>query len=47
MKWIEYIFPVVIIVLQLWAGIVYLIARDFRRGAYWLAAAVVNLAATM
>ncbi len=43
----KWIFPSLLIVLQVGAGIVCLAQRDIRHGIYWLAAAVVNAAATM
>ena len=45
MKELQYIFPAIIIVLQLGAGIVCIVTKDIRHGVYWLAAAVVNIAA--
>ena len=42
----EYIFPIVLIVLQVGAGIVCGAGRDYKMLVYWLAAAVLNIAVT-
>jgi hypothetical protein len=39
----EKILPGVIIIISLGASLVYYISGDFRRGTYWLAAAVLNV----
>ena len=41
------IFPSIIIVLSIGAAIVYFVNHDPRLGVYWLAGAVLNLAAIM
>jgi hypothetical protein len=40
------IFPTIIIVLSIGAGIVYAILGDVRRAVYWFAAAILNIAVT-
>lgn len=40
---IEYFFSVVLIMLQICAGIVYAFKRDLRMMIYWFAAAVINI----
>ncbi|MCM1115691.1 MAG: hypothetical protein NC397_09365 [Clostridium sp.] len=42
----EYIFPAVLILLDIGAGIVYAAAGDYKKLVYWLAAAVLNIAVT-
>ncbi len=41
-----YIFPLVLITLDLCAGVVYLASGDVRKFVYWIAAAVLNIAVT-
>lgn len=41
----EYIFPLILIALDIGAGIVYA-ASDYKKLIYWLAAAVLNIAVT-
>ena len=40
------LFPSVLIILQIAAGIVCLCSKDWRKAIYWLAAAVLNAAVT-
>ena len=42
----EYIFPVILIALDVGAGIVYGAAGDYKKLVYWIAAAVLNIAVT-
>lgn len=42
----QYIFPIVMIVLDLCAGAVYAVQGDYKKLIYWLAAAVLNAAVT-
>lgn len=42
----EYIFPVILIALDVGAGIVYGAAGDYKKLVYWLAAVVLNIAVT-
>lgn len=42
----EYIFPVILIVLDLIAALVYLFHKDYKKCVYWLAAAVLNITVT-
>ena len=42
----EQIFPLILILLSLAAGIVYLVRGDMRRGIYWLAGATLNFVVT-
>ncbi len=42
----EYIFPLLLIALDIGAGIVYAAAGDYKKLIYWLAAAVLNIAVT-
>lgn len=41
-----YIFPVVLIILDLGAAVAYGISGDIRKVIYWLAAAILNAAVT-
>ena len=40
------VFPTILIGLQICAAVIYLVGRDWRRGIYWLAAAVLNACVT-
>lgn len=42
----QYIFPLILIVLDVGAAVVYLKHKDIRMTIYWLAAAVLNAAVT-
>lgn len=42
----EYIFPVILIVLQLGAGIMCAIDKNIRMSVYWIAAAILNICVT-
>ena len=42
----EYILPVILIVIQIGAGVVYAIKSDYWLAMYWIAAAVLNFAVT-
>lgn len=43
---INYLFPVILIALDVGAAIVYAINKDFKMTTYWIAAAVLNAAVT-
>lgn len=42
----EYIFPTVLIALDLLAAVVYAVSKDYKKAVYWLAAAVLNITVT-
>lgn len=42
----KYIFPVALIALNMAASIVCFIGKDYKKGVYWLAAAVLNISVT-
>ena len=42
----EYIFPLILIVLDALAALVYLSNKDYKMSVYWLAAAVLNICVT-
>lgn len=42
----KYIFPIILIILQMCASIVYVMHGDIRMFIYWAAAAVLNMAVT-
>ena len=42
----QYIFPVILILLDIGAGIVYGCQGDWKKLVYWLAAAVLNITVT-
>lgn len=42
----KYIFPLILILLDVGAAIVYLSGKDYKMTVYWLAAAVLNAAVT-
>lgn len=43
---INYVFPIILIALDVGAAIVYAINKDFKMTTYWIAAAVLNAAVT-
>nr|DAT48203.1 MAG TPA: hypothetical protein [Caudoviricetes sp.] len=42
----QYIFPSALIALNIAAGIMCFISKDYKKGVYWLAAAVLNISVT-
>ncbi len=42
----RYIFPIILITLDICAGIVFFILRDYKRGVYWFAAATLTTTVT-
>lgn len=42
----RYVFPIVMILLDVGAAVVYAVHRDARMAIYWIAAAVLNAAVT-
>lgn len=42
----QYIFPLVLIALDVGASVMYLCAGDWKKAIYWIAAAVLNWAVT-
>lgn len=42
----EYVFPSVLLVLQVCAGLVYVCHGDWRKAVYWVAAAVLTVVVT-
>lgn len=42
----EYIFPLLLILLDVGAAIIYALQKDYKKAVYWIAAAVLNLAVT-
>lgn len=42
----QYIFPLLLIALDIGAAVVYAIAKDWRMVTYWIAAAVLNVSVT-
>lgn len=43
---VEYIFPILLILLQIGAAVAYAAQKDMKMFTYWLAAAVINIAVT-
>ena len=41
-----YIFPLILIVLQIGAGVVYAMQHNIKMAVYWIAAAVLNISVT-
>lgn len=41
-----YIFPLILIVLQICAGVVYATQNNIKMAVYWIAAAVLNISVT-
>ena len=39
----KYIFPIILIILDIGAAVVYAVHKDVRMAVYWLAAAVLNI----
>ena len=44
---IKYIFPALLILLDVGAAIVYAIKKDWRMAIYWTAAAIINVCVTI
>ena len=42
----KYIFPVLLIILDMGAAIVYAVNKDYKMAVYWLAAAALNITVT-
>ncbi len=42
----KYIFPVILIILDLGAGFVYGFSGDYKKLIYWIAAAILNITVT-
>lgn len=42
----KYIFPVLLIILDVGAAIVYLLNKEYKMAVYWIAAAVLNVTVT-
>lgn len=42
----KYIFPIVLIILDFGAAIVYAAGKDYKMAVYWIAAAVLNICVT-
>jgi hypothetical protein len=42
----KYIFPIILIILDLGAALLYAINKDFKMAIYWVAAAVLNCCVT-
>ena len=42
----QYIFPLILIALDIGAAIIYFCNHDFKKGIYWIAAAVLNVVVT-
>ena len=42
----KYIFPVILIALDIGAGLVYMAHGDYKKFIYWIAAAVLNITVT-
>lgn len=42
----EYIFPLLLILLDLGSAVIYAIQKDYKKSVYWLAAAVLNITVT-
>ena len=42
----EYIFPLLLILLDLGAAIIYALQKDYKKAVYWIAAAVLNATVT-
>lgn len=41
-----YIFPALLILLDVGAALVYFVSKDYKKAVYWLAAAVLNICVT-
>lgn len=42
----EYIFPLLLILLDLGAAVIYAVHKDYKKAVYWIAAAVLNVTIT-
>jgi hypothetical protein len=46
MKHIEHLFPILLIIFDLCAAVVYFAHKDIKKGIYWLAAATLSITVT-
>ena len=44
---IQYLFPIILILLDICAAIVYFALKDIKHGVYWLAAATLTICVTI
>lgn len=42
----EYIFPLLLILLDVGAAVIYAVQKDYKKAVYWIAAAVLNVTVT-
>lgn len=42
----EYIFPLLLILLDLGAVVIYAVQKDYKKAVYWIAVAVLNITVT-
>ena len=42
----EYIFPLLLILLDVGEAVIYAVQKDYKKAVYWLAAAVLNITVT-
>lgn len=42
----EHIFPLILILIDILAALVYAVHKDYKKSVYWLAAAVLNVTVT-
>lgn len=42
----EYIFPLLLILLDLGAVVIYAVQKDYKKAVYWIAAGVLNITVT-
>ena len=42
----EYIFPLLLILLDVGAAVIYAVQKDYKKAVYWIAAAILNVAVT-
>lgn len=42
----EYIFPLLLILLDVGAAVIYTMQKDYKKAVYWIAAAVLNITVT-
>jgi len=45
-KYLIYIFPLILIIIDVLAAIPYFIHGDYKKGIYWIAAAILNICVT-
>jgi hypothetical protein len=44
---LEYVFPLAMFILSIGASVIYFYQRDYKRGIYWIAVAIITVTVTL